>query len=186
MFRGIMANTTQTRTMPRATAVRAAADYGADHVIDHVVLDADDRHRRRIVLTGEAGTTFLLDLPQAVALRHGDGLVLEDGAIVRVEGRPEVLIEVAAESPSALARLAWHLGNRHTDVQVVGERLRIRHDHVLENMLGRLGARLTKIEAPFEPESGAYDAQSHGHHHHDQDYHHVADGGHSHHHHDDD
>jgi urease accessory protein len=179
MFHDIMANSTQTRTMPRATAVRIAADCAGNHVIDRVILDADERYRRRLVLTGVAGTTFLLDLPQAVALRHGDGLVLEDGSIVLVEGRPEALIEIAADNPSALARLAWHLGNRHTDVQVTGERLRIRHDHVLEDMLTRLGARLARVEAPFEPESGAYDAQSGAKH--DHDHHHDHSRGHSHH-----
>ena len=106
------------------------------------MLDADERHRRRITLTGERGTTFLLDLPHAIALRDGDGLVLDDGAIVRVAGKPEPLVEITAASPHELARLAWHLGNRHTDVQVVGDRLRIRRDHVLEDMLRGLGARL--------------------------------------------
>jgi urease accessory protein len=107
-------------------------------------------------LRGERGTKFLLDLPHATALKDGDGLVLEDGAIVRVAGKPEPLIEIAAESPSELARFAWHIGNRHTEVQVVGDRLRIRRDHVLEDMLRGLGARLTSIEAPFDPEHGAY------------------------------
>ena len=76
-----------------------------------------------------------------IALRDGDGLVLEDGAIVRVAGKPEPLVEIAAASPHELARLAWHIGNRHTDLQVVGDRLRIRRDHVLEDMLRGLGAR---------------------------------------------
>jgi urease accessory protein len=125
-------------------------------VIDCVVLDASERHRRRIVLTAEGGTSFLLDLPQAVVLRDGDGLVLEDGAIVRVAGRREPLIEVTAESPHQLARLAWHIGNRHTDVEIAGERLRIRRDHVLEEMLRGLGASLSPVEAPFDPEPGAY------------------------------
>jgi urease accessory protein len=125
-------------------------------VIDRVVLDASERHRRRIVLTAEGGTSFLLDLPQAVVLRDGDGLVLEDGAIVRVAGRCEPLIEVTAESPHQLARLAWHIGNRHTDVEIAGERLRIRRDHVLEEMLRGLGASLSPVEAPFDPEPGAY------------------------------
>jgi urease accessory protein len=129
---------------------------------DVVVLDADERHCRRVVLRGERGTAFLLDMPHAVALKHGDGLVLDNGAIVRVDGKPEFLVEVAADNAAELARLAWHLGNRHTDVQVVGNRLRIRRDHVLEEMLIRLGARITPIEAPFEPEHGAY---GHGHSH---------------------
>ena len=128
--------------MKRASHIRSAGAWNANDAIDRVVLDAGERHRRRIVLTGERGTIFLLDLPQAVALRDGDGLVLDDGAIVQVTGKPEPLIEIAAASAHDLARLAWHLGNRHTDVQVVGDRLRIRRDHVLEAMLRGLGAQL--------------------------------------------
>jgi len=142
--------------MRRASEVRKAGTWNAATAIDRVVLDADERHRRRITLAGERGTVFLLDLPQARALRDGDGLVLDDGAIVRVAGRPEPLAEIAAASPAELARLAWHIGNRHTDLQVAGDRLRIRRDHVLENMLRGLGAELTPVEAPFDPEPGAY------------------------------
>jgi len=109
------------------------------------------------VLTGRKGTKFLLDLPHAMALRDGDGLVLDDGTIVRVEDKAEPLFEVAAATAVDLARLAWHLGNRHVDVQIVGDRLRIRRDHVLEAMLVGLGAQVTPIEAPFDPETGAYD-----------------------------
>jgi len=148
--------------MRRASDVRLAGTWNATTAIDCVVLDADERHRRRIVLTGERGNTFLLDLPRATALRDGDGLVLEDGAVIRVAGKPEPLVEIAAASAHDLARLAWHIGNRHIDVQVVGERLRIRRDHVLEEMLRGLGARLTPVEAPFDPEPGAY---GHGHDH---------------------
>jgi urease accessory protein len=148
--------------MRRASEIRTVGSWNAASAIDRVVLDAAERHRRRIVLTGERGTEFLLDLPHAAALRDGDGLVLEDGAIVRVAGKPEPLVEVAAASARALARLAWHIGNRHTDLQVVGDTLRIRRDHVLEDMLRGLGARLTPIEAPFDPEPGAY---GHGHSH---------------------
>ena len=150
--------------MRRASSVRRAGSVEESLIIDRVVLDADERHRRRITLTGEQGTTFLLDLPHAIALKDGDGLVLEDGAIVRVTGKSEPLVEIAAASPHELARLAWHIGNRHTDVQIVGERLRIRRDHVLEDMLRGLGAKLTPIDAPFDPEHGAY---GHGHQHHD-------------------
>jgi urease accessory protein len=151
--------------MRRASEIRAAGTWNATTAIDCVILDADERHRRRITLTGEGGTAFLLDLPHATALKDGDGLVLDDGAIVRVAGKPEPLIEIAAASPPDLARLAWHIGNRHTDVQVVGDRLRIRRDHVLEDMLRGLGARLIPVEAPFDPEHGAY-----GHQHHDHDH----------------
>jgi urease accessory protein len=148
--------------MRRASEIRTVGSWNVASAIDRVVLDAAERHRRRIVLTGERGTEFLLDLPHAAALRDGDGLVLEDGAIVRVAGKPEPLVEVGAASAHALARLAWHIGNRHTDLQVVGDTLRIRRDHVLEDMLRGLGARLTPIEAPFDPEPGAY---GHGHSH---------------------
>ena len=72
--------------MRRACEIRTAGSWNAATAIDRVVLDANERHRRRIALTGERGTVFLLDLPQATALKDGDGLVLEDGAIVRVAG----------------------------------------------------------------------------------------------------
>ena len=149
--------------MRRASEIKAAGSWNASVAIDRVVLDAAERHRRRIVLTGERGTKFLLDLPHATALRDGDGLVLEDGSVVRVAGKPEPLVEIAAASAHELARLAWHIGNRHTDVQIVGDTLRIRRDHVLEDMLHALGARLTPVEAPFDPEPGAYGHHSHSH-----------------------
>jgi urease accessory protein len=157
-----------------ASEVRTASKWDPTAAIDRVVLDADERHRRRVVLTGERGTTFLLDLPHATALRDGDGLVLDDGTIVRVAGKPEPLVEISAARPHELARLAWHIGNRHTDVQVVGDRLRIRRDHVLEDMLRGLGAKLAPIEAPFDPEQGAYAHGQHAHHHHE--HHHHDDG----------
>jgi urease accessory protein len=99
----------------------------------------------------------MLDLPHAIALRDGDGLLLDDGAMVRVAGRAEPLVEITAADAHELARLAWHIGNRHVDVQIVGDRLRIRHDHVIEDMLRGLGAVLVSVEAPFDPEQGAYD-----------------------------
>jgi len=95
-------------------------------------------------------------------LHDGDGLVLDDGSIVRVAGKAEPLVEIAAASADDLARFAWHLGSRHTDVEIVRDRLRIRRDHVLEDMLRGLGAQLTPMEAPFDPEGGAY-SQHHDH-----------------------
>ena len=142
--------------MKRALDISKREDASTAPVVDRVTLAAEDRHRRRLVMTGEAGTRFLLDLPQAAMLRDGDGLVLDDGSIVRVVGKREPLVEIAAASAAARLRIAWHIGNRHVDVQVVGDRLRIRRDHVLEAMLVGLGAQLTPIEAPFDPEPGAY------------------------------
>ena len=149
--------------MRRASEIKMAGTWNVASAIDRVVLDAGERHRRRVALTGERGTAFLLDLPRAIALKDGDGLVLEDGAIVRVAGKPEPLVEVAAADAAHLARLAWHIGNRHTELQVMGDKLRIRRDHVLEDMLRALGARLTPVEAPFEPEHGAYARHHHDH-----------------------
>ncbi|MGI8527346.1 MAG: urease accessory protein UreE [Pseudolabrys sp.] len=146
--------------MKRVTEIKSVGDWDTGSAVDFVVLDAQDRHRRRAVLVGEHGATYLLDLPKPAQLRDGDGLLLEDGFVVRVSGKPEALIEIAAASPRELARIAWHIGNRHIDVQLSGGMLRIRRDHVLEDMLRKLGATLSFIEAPFDPESGAYD---HGH-----------------------
>src|SRR5262245_1014569 len=147
----------------RGWAVRRAGFWDSGRAADVVVLDADDRHRRRIKLTGERGTNFLLDLDEVVALRDGDGIMLDDGGIVLVTGQAEPLAEIAARTPLELVRLAWHLGNRHTDVQIAGARLRIRRDHVLEEMVAGLGARVTAIDAPFDPEPAAPHGHGHDH-----------------------
>ncbi len=149
--------------MQRVTTIRPCGAWDAATARDRVVLDAGDRNRRRIVLKAEKGTEFLLDFAKPVTLHDGDGLVLADGAIVLVSGAPEALIEISAHSALDTARLAWHLGNHHTDVQIVGAKLRIRRDHVLEDMLRGLGAHLTPLDAPFDPEQGA--PHGHGQHH---------------------
>jgi urease accessory protein len=148
--------------MKRVIAIRAACEWDAAQAVDHVVLDASDRTRRRIALTGEKGTTFLLDLEKPVTLRDGDGLVLDDGSIVVVASEPEPLAEIVPQGSADLVRLAWHLGNRHTEVQIVGERIRIRRDHVLEDMLKGLGASVMPLEAAFDPEPGGQ-MQHYGH-----------------------
>ena len=152
--------------MMRVNRIEAAGEWDARAATDRVMLDADDRHRRRFVLTGEKGTTLLLDLPQPVTLHDGDGLVLDDGSIVCIVGMAEPLAEIAAKTPLDFVRVAWHLGNRHADVQFVGDRIRIRHDHVLEEMVKGLGATVTPVEAPFDPQADAHGhAHEHGHHH---------------------
>ncbi|MBS0245709.1 MAG: urease accessory protein UreE [Proteobacteria bacterium] len=145
-------------------------DYDRASVSDRVVLDADDRHRRRIVLTGEKGTQVLIDFPKPVALRDGDGLVLDDGSIVEIAGAEEQLVEIEAPNAFEAVRLAWHLGNRHTDVQIVGHKVRIRRDHVLEDMLRGLGAHLTPLQAAFDPEPASPHGHEHGDHHHGHDH----------------
>src|SRR5262250_2780582 len=162
---------------------------------DTVVLDFDDRHRRRMAMTGTRGLEFLLDLENAVALRGGDALVLEDGRLIEVVAAPEPLVEIKGSDPHHLIRVAWHLGNRHLPTQIMPKALRIRRDHVIEAMVKGLGARVIEIEAPFDPEGGAYaEAAAHGHAHdahvHDAHVHdaQVHDGhvheGHAHHKHD--
>jgi urease accessory protein len=150
----------------RTQQVLRSGTWRAADAVDRVVLDADERFRRRIALTGEGGTKVLLDFAEATPLRDGDGLRLDDGTIVAVVAKAEPLVEAAAGAGAGgatLARLAWHLGNRHTEVQVLGDRLRLRRNHVLEEMLAGLGAVLTLVEAPFEPERGAYHQHGTGH-----------------------
>ena len=166
-----------TDTLPRATAVRAAGGW-RDKAADSVVLEFDDRHRRRIAMTGVGGLAFLLDLPDAIMLRGGDALALEDGRLVEVVAAPEPLAEARAADPATLARLAWHVGNRHLPVQIMANSLRIRRDHVIEEMLAGLGAKVAQIEAPFDPEGGAYAVHAPA-----QDHVHDASCGHGHHHH---
>ena len=160
----------------RGWAICHAGNWNPATAVDRVVLDSGDRHRRRIVLTGDNGDPFLLDLDEPVALRNGDGIVLDDGSVVMIASRPEPLLELGARTPLDFVRLAWHLGNRHTDVQIDGNRLRIRRDHVLEEMVRGLGATMTSVDAPFDPESAA-PAHAHDH---DHDHVHGPGCGHDH------
>jgi urease accessory protein len=140
-------------------------------------LGYDDRHRRRLVVETSEGERVLLDLGEATRLRDGDRLAMDDGRVLVIEAEDEPVADILASDAHALARLAWHLGNRHTPTAVLADRLRIRRDHVLEAMVERLGARVEHREAPFDPEVGAYhDGGGHGHHHHHDEDH----GGHGH------
>jgi urease accessory protein len=150
----------------RAEAVLPAGTWDATAEIDTVLIDYDGRHRRRILLRTEQGREVLLDLSQAVRLREGDGLPVDVG-VIRVRARPEKLLEIRARDPGQMARIAWHLGNRHLPVQLLDDRIRIRADHVIEEMVRGLSGHVEAIEAPFDPEAGAY-AGGH-HHHHDDD-----------------
>ncbi len=115
-------------------------------------------------MTTTSGREFLLDLPETCALADGDGLALSDGSTVRVAARPERVIDIRTEEPEHLARVAWHLGNRHLPVQILGDSIRIRYDHVILDMVAGLGAQTSVADSPFHPEPGAY-AHSHGHRH---------------------
>ena len=123
---------------------------------DTVVLDFDARYRRRVTMTGVGGLEFMLDLAEATMLRGGDGLRLEDGRVVEVVAEPEPLAEIRTADPLALTRVAWHFGNRHLPTEILPKALRIRRDSVIEAMAEGLGARVVALEAPFNPEGGAY------------------------------
>ena len=156
----------------RVDAVLPVGTWETAGSVDRVLIDFDRRHRRRILLQTEGGAEILLDLPQAVRLRDGDGLRLGDGRTVRVCARPEKLLEIHAHDESQLVRIAWHLGNRHLPVQLLGTRIRIRDDHVIAAMVEGLGGHIRPLEAPFDPEAGAYaGGQGHAHddHHHSDD-----------------
>ncbi|WP_426958690.1 urease accessory protein UreE [Muricoccus radiodurans] len=179
--------------LPRATSVIPAGHWNAAEARDAVTLDFDDRHRRRRRYTGEGGFAFLLDLPDAVVLNDGDGLALEGGGAVAVRAAPEPLVEVTAADHAHFARLAWHLGNRHLPAEIGADRILIRDDHVITAMLRGLGATLRCVQAPFNPEGGAYGEHNRqtGHHHgpvhthghdHAHEHHHHGDGHHHHHH----
>jgi urease accessory protein len=149
--------------MRHVGGIADAGTWDRTRAVDRVVLGADDRVRRRIVLTTEKGARLLLDFAEPVMLRDGDGLVLEDGSVVAVAGQTESLIEISAKSPLDFVRLAWHIGNRHTDIQFIDKSFRIRRDHVLEAMVKGLGAIIKPVEAPFDPEPAAPHGHDHSH-----------------------
>src|SRR5215510_3234979 len=151
--------------MLRATAIVPAGHWHGPPA-DVVRLDYDRRTRRRLALTGNAGLAFLLDLAKAPVLAAGDGLKLEDGRIVAVEAAPERLLEIACADERALARIAWHLGNRHLASEIGERTIHIRDDHVIADMVRGLGAGVRSVERPFNPEGGAYGHGAvHGHRH---------------------
>ncbi|MDJ0683200.1 MAG: urease accessory protein UreE [Alphaproteobacteria bacterium] len=123
---------------------------------DRVLLDYDARHRRRIRMTGAGGLTFLLDLPRPAALAQGDALQLEDGRLVEVAAAPEELLSITAPDDHTLLRLAWHLGNRHLPTEIQPGAVFIRYDHVIEEMVKKLGGSVERVHRPFQPEGGAY------------------------------
>jgi urease accessory protein len=155
----------------RVTEILPAGSWDTTRETDQVLVDYDRRFRRRIVLTMISGAEILVDLPQAVRLRDGDGLATEAG-IVRVRAQNEQLMEIHAHDVGGLIRIAWHLGNRHLPVQLLEEHIRIRADHVIGEMVEGLGGHVDLIQAPFDPEAGAYAGSAAHHHHHDDDDHH--------------
>lgn len=147
-----------TQTIARAYHAHAHKDLAAQ-----IALDYEARFLRRKVLKTEDGHSILVDLPKTTSLDHGGVLVLEDGREIGIVAAPENLLEVTGPD---LPRLAWHIGNRHTPCQIEATRLLIQRDHVIRDMLGKIGATVREVVEPFTPEGGAYGhGRTHGHSH---------------------
>lgn len=158
--------------MYSASIHRPAGHWPKEKAAGSLTLDFDSRHRRRIRLTADEGEDVLLDLPKAIAMADGDGLQLEDGRWLRVQAAAESVVEIRHRDPHQLARLAWQLGNRHLPTEIREQVLCIRPDHVIEQMLRGFGAELKNVQAPFQPEGGAYSGHDHSHSHGDNGHHH--------------
>jgi urease accessory protein len=178
--------------------VVASEMAGPDRPVDEVIeLAFEQRERSRFRATLLSGEEIGVDLPPGTLIRHGDRLRLADGRVVAVEAAPERLLEVRAHDAIGLARIAYHVGNRHVPLQIGAGWLRLLPDHVLQAMIERLGGHVQVVDEGFQPESGAYghshvhhqhDDQGHGgrihvfdpRHHHDHDHDHGPDHGHEH------
>lgn len=144
--------------MTRAVALHPAGTWPRSAQVGTVTLAATDRHRRRVMLTGDDGSEFLLDLPRAQQMKDGDGLELDSGGFIRVVAVPEEVIDISCRTEAELARISWHIGNRHVPVQILPKRtLRVGMDHVLMTLLEGQGVQAWRRRAPFQPEPGAYD-----------------------------
>ena len=130
---------------------------------DRCVLSYDDRFLRRKRLTCEGGLQFVCDLEKTTSLNAGEAFELSDGQCVEIVAAAEPLYHVTGPD---LARLAWHVGNRHTPCQIEADHLLIQRDKVIGHMLEHLGAKLDEVDQPFTPEGGAYGhGRTHSHEH---------------------
>jgi urease accessory protein len=165
--------------MKRANAIIAKGASRLEGELPTITLDREERYRRRITWTTDDGAKFLLDLAEATYLPHGTGLVFDDGSIVIVHAAPEELLQITTHNGDAhaLARIAWHIGNRHTPAEITSDAIFILPDHVLAEMVQGLGGIVARVSRPFEPEGGAYGGHGsleRGHHHHDHNHNHEA------------
>ena len=130
-----------------------------------VCLPIDQRIRSRLKVTLDNGCEAGLFLPRGQVLRDGDLLESTDGMVIRVEAAAETVSTVHSNDALALARVCYHLGNRHVPLQIAATWARYQHDHVLDDMVAGLGLQVEVEQAPFEPESGAYQSAAHNHNH---------------------
>ncbi len=172
--------------MQRATSVVRKAAVKQDRVVETLTLDHEDRNRRRVALKGDGGLDILLDLDKPTVLGDGDAVKLEDGGLVLIRAAAQSLLEIKAENPLRLMRVAWHIGNRHTPAEVTADAIYIENDHVLAEMIRGQGCAMSEVTRPFQPERGAYDhdhadcGHDHGHEHHDHEHHGHEHHGHEH------
>jgi urease accessory protein len=129
-----------------------------------LTLAFDERRKSRLAATLDNGEDIALLLPRGTVLRDGDVLVADDGGLVRIVAKPEAVLLVRANDTLTLTRAAYHLGNRHTPVEVGADYLKLEYDPVLADMLTRVGAMVEQVSLPFQPEAGAYGGgHKHGH-----------------------
>ena len=126
-----------------------------------ITLEFEARFLRRKRMATDCGMAFMVDLAETVSLGAGDAFLLDDGRQIVIQAAAEPVVEIRHQN---LAKIAWHIGNRHTPCEIRQDFLVIRRDHVLEDLLVRLGTTLAKTQAPFNPEGGAYGfGRTHGH-----------------------
>ncbi len=145
-------------------AVAVAHSHGEAGETETVTLTYENRFRRRMAMVGDGGLEFLLDLPAATELGDGDFLVTEDGRHIKVIAAMEKLMRVVGKDQQHLARAAWHIGNRHLSCEIHGRYIVLAYDHVIVDMVEKLGCSVERFEGPFNPEGGAYgQGRTHGH-----------------------
>ena len=151
--------------MLRAVAIKRAGQKHPGEIIDTLLLDYEARRAPGGICMGLKGTQIEIALKASAPIATDDCLILEDGRLIEIVARPEPLLEVRAPDAASLARLAWHLGDRHIPAELHERRIRVRRDEATQKLLTALQANVLAIDAPFEPESGAYSG-GHSHHHH--------------------
>src|SRR5215471_12513069 len=165
--------------MPRAIKVLSGPQHHGP-IADTLILGLDQRRTHRGFVFTVKGACIELDLEAPVWLRSDDALVLDDGGLIEIVAEAEPLLEVRAADLAALARIAWALGDRHVPVQILSNRLRLRRDPATRDLLSKLAAKVIEIEAPFDPEGGAYAGAVTGDHQHDHHHDHHHEHGHHH------
>ncbi|CAM5182301.1 urease accessory protein UreE [Bosea thiooxidans] len=173
--------------MLRATSVLRKPAVRADRVVDTLSLGHRDRSLDGVTVTAEGGLEFAISLDKPTSFNDGDALKLEDGRLVQVKAAPEKLLEVRAENPLRLVRLAWHLGGHHVPAEMTADALYVPADPSLAELVRGQGCAMAEVERPFQPEPEVHhhahgDDCGCGHDHHHHDHHHGHDHGHGHHH----